>query len=53
MAETQGAAVSARIWDWLDDFVEASGGVVGVLMGFVLPLIAMGLAIWVLTHGTS
>jgi hypothetical protein len=34
----------------IDDFLEAAGGFVGVLMGFVLPLLAMGLAIWVLVH---
>jgi hypothetical protein len=39
-----------RVWDWLDDLLEASGGWVGVILGFGLPLIAMGLATYSLVH---
>lgn len=39
-----------RIWNFVDDLLDASGGIIGVIMGFILPLVAMGLSIWVLTR---
>lgn len=42
--------ISDKMWDWVDDFLEASGGIIGVIMGFVAPLVSLGLAIWALTH---
>lgn len=39
-----------KVWDWFDDLLEAAGGFIGLLLGFGLPMVAMGLAVYSLAH---
>ena len=39
-----------KFWDFTEDLLDYSGAWIGVLMGFILPLIAIGLSVWVLTQ---
>lgn len=36
--------MTEKLWDFVDDFLEAAGGPLGVLMGFVLPLVGIVLS---------
>jgi len=37
-----------KLWDFWEDLEEAAGGPIGIIMGFVLPLVGIGLSVWVL-----